>query len=48
MHFRLTQKLAKKLKETGTLPALEAHQNPLADWTANLLAQRPQEPVLLL
>ena len=43
MHFRLTQKLAKKIKETGTLPALEAHQNPLADWIANFFtADRTQ------
>ena len=47
MHFRLTQKLAKKIKETGTLPALEAHQNPLADWTANLFtADRTQYVIL--
>ena len=47
MHFRLTQKLAKKIKETGTLPALKANQNPLADWTANLFtADRTQYVIL--
>ena len=36
MHLRITQKLAKKIKEPVKLPALEAHPEPLADWTANL------------
>ena len=36
MHLRITQKLAKKIKEPVKLPALEAHTEPLADWTANL------------
>ena len=35
MHFRLTQKLAKKVK-VASLETLEMHDEPLLDWTANL------------
>ena len=41
MNFRLTQKLAKKIKVP--LQPLDAHENPLADWTANFFtADRTQ------
>lgn len=47
MHFRLTQKLAKKIKEPVSLQTLEIHQNPLADWTANFFtADRTQYIIL--
>jgi hypothetical protein len=42
MIFRLSQKLTIKIK-TGPLPALQLHENPLADWSAHLfLADRTQ------
>ena len=42
MIFRLSQKLAKKLKE-GTLPSLPLDENPYADWSAHLFtADRTQ------
>jgi hypothetical protein len=42
MIFRLSQKLAKKLKE-GTLPSLPLDDNPYADWSAHLFtADRTQ------
>lgn len=42
MIFRLSQKLAKKLK-LGTLPSLHLEENPYADWSANLFtADRTQ------
>lgn len=47
MHFRLTQKLAKKIKEPVSLQTLEAHQNPLADWTANLFTANRAQYVLV-
>lgn len=47
MHFRLTQKLAKKIKEPGSLPALKAHENPLADWTANFFTAARTQYVIV-
>jgi hypothetical protein len=42
MIFRLSEKLAKKLKE-GTLPAVPLDENPYADWSAHLFtADRAQ------
>lgn len=42
MIFRLSQKLAKKLKE-GALPALPLDENPYVDWSAHLFtADRTQ------
>ena len=42
MIFRLSQKLAKKLKE-GNLPSLPLDENPYADWSAHLFtADRTQ------
>ena len=42
MIFRLSQKLAKKLKE-GNLPSLPLDENPYADWSAHLFtADRAQ------
>ena len=42
MIFRLSQALAKKLKE-GTLPAVPLDENPYADWSAHLFtADRTQ------
>lgn len=46
MIFRLSQKLAKKLK-VGALPSLPPDQNPYADWSANLFtADRTQYIIL--
>ena len=39
MIFRLSQKLAKKLKE-GSLPSLPLDENPYADWSAHLFTGR--------
>ena len=47
MHFRLTQKLAKKLKEPVSLQTLNAHQNLLADWTANLFTAARTQYVIV-
>ena len=42
MIFRLSQSLAKKLKE-GTLPSVPLDENPYADWSAHLFtADRTQ------
>ncbi len=42
MIFRLSQKLASKLKE-GSLPSLPLDENPYADWSAHLFtADRTQ------
>ncbi len=46
MIFRLSQKLANKLKE-GTLPSLPLDKNPYADWSARLFtADRTQYVIL--
>ena len=43
MNFRLSQKLAKKIKEDKGLKKIEAHAEPLADWSANIfVANRTQ------
>lgn len=47
MYFRLTQNLAKKIKETGPLQALDIHENPLADWSASLFTANRAQYVLL-
>lgn len=39
MIFRLSQKLNTKIK-AGTLRALPLDENPLADWSAHLFAER--------
>jgi len=46
MNFRLTQKLATKIK-AGTLKASALHQNPLADWSAHLFVADRTQYVLL-
>jgi len=46
MIFRLSQKLAKKLKQ-GTLPSLPLDENPYADWSAHLFtADRTQHIIV--
>ena len=47
MHFRLTQKLAKKIKEPVPLQSLEKHPDPLCDWTANLFTVGRTQYVIL-
>lgn len=47
MFFRLSQKLAKKLKERWPLKAMEANEEPLADWSGHLfIANRAQYIIL--
>jgi hypothetical protein len=46
MIFRLSQKLAKKLKE-GTLPPLPLDENPYADWSAHLFTADRTQYILL-
>ena len=47
MYFRLTQKLALKIKETDPLQTLDIHENPLADWSATLFTANRAQYVLL-
>lgn len=46
MIFRLSQKLSNKIK-AGTLPALSLHENPLADWSAQLFVAGRTQYILL-
>ena len=46
MIFRVTQKLAKKIKVVPT-PALLPHDNPFLDWTANLFMVSRWQCILL-
>ena len=46
MIFRLSQKLATKLKE-GNLPSLQLDQNPYADWSAHLFAADRTQYILV-
>ena len=46
MIIRLTQKLAKKVKETD-LSEMPLHENPLADWSANLFTTDRTQYILV-
>src|SRR5262245_39515994 len=46
MIFRLSQKLAEKIKE-GTVPAVSLDNNPFADWSAQLFVADRTQYVLL-
>jgi hypothetical protein len=46
MNFRLSQKLSSKIKE-GSLRALPLHENPFADWSAQLFAADRTQYIIL-